>query len=268
MFNNLFLGRESALIRAGNMDLGFKTVAQVERAIPRVPRRVRPTMWMFTLCLLVAAVTSGCSTSRTIYSPSSTPVSLPPIGDVNIAYPGDPMLTQGTQRVYVAISINSPTQIGEFVLPAGKYLKEGESNAAEFFSWDEVSRPSNGGIVSNGQTLKSVALIKDSTSVCVQTFTSVTYCADSHQFQKTSTAVQDSDRFQRTLLYSGKVGNKINVSYREFADQFARVAFTNTAEYDLSESKVIGYKGAQVEVLEATNQYIRYRVLRNFNDAR
>jgi len=57
------------------------------------------------------------------------------------------------------------------------------------------------------------------------------------------------------------------VSYREFSDHHARTAFTNTAEYDLSESKIIGYKGALIEVLEATNQHIRYRVLRNFNEA-
>jgi len=177
------------------------------------------------------------------------------------------MLTQGTQRVYDSITLTEPLSVEGFVLPAGKYLKEGESNAAEFFSWDEISFPTRGGITSNGQTLKNVALIRDSTSVCVQTFTPKTYCTDVHTFKRTTAVVQDQDSFQRTLLYSGKVGSKINVSYREFADRYARAAFTNTAEYDLSESRVIGYKGAQIEILEATNQYIRYRVLRNFNNA-
>ena len=36
-------------------------------------------------------------------------------------------------------------------------------------------------------------------------------------------------------------------------------------EYDLKDSTTIGYKGALIEVLEATNQSIRYRVIRNFN---
>ena len=75
------------------------------------------------------------------------------------------------------------------------------------------------------------------------------------------------DSFKQTLIYSGKVGNKINVGYREFSGSVARPAFNNNVEYDLSESLVIGYKGAQIEVLEATNQYIRYKVLRNFNKA-
>jgi hypothetical protein len=37
----------------------------------------------------------------------------------------------------------------------------------------------------------------------------------------------------------------------------ARGAFSNVAEYDLSESKTIGYQGAQIDVIEATNQLNR-----------
>ncbi len=75
------------------------------------------------------------------------------------------------------------------------------------------------------------------------------------------------DSFQQTLLYSGKVGNKINIGYREFSNSLARPAFNNNVEYDLSESKTIAYKGAQLEVLEATNQHIKFRLIKNFNSA-
>ena len=67
--------------------------------------------------------------------------------------------------------------------------------------------------MSDGQTLKRIALIKDSAALCVQTFTSKVYCEDRHPLQRTKAVVQDSDRFQRTLLYGGKVGSQINVSY-------------------------------------------------------
>jgi hypothetical protein len=60
--------------------------------------------------------------------------------------------------------------------------------------------------------------------------------------------------------------NKINIGYREFSNNSARPAFNNEVEYDLSESKRIGYKGAQIEVLEADNSSITYEVLRNFPD--
>ncbi|ELT4634368.1 hypothetical protein R8Y01_003702, partial [Acinetobacter baumannii] len=75
----------------------------------------------------------------------------------------------------------------------------------------------------------------------------------------------NEDSFQQTLIYSGKVGNKINIGYREFSSNIARPAFNNDVEYDLSQSKEIGYKGALLEIIEATNQDIKYKVIRNFN---
>ena len=77
-----------------------------------------------------------------------------------------------------------------------------------------------------------------------------------------SKASQDS--FQQTLLYSGRVGNKINVSYREFSSSMARPAFNNDVEYDLDDSNIIGYKGALIEVLDADNQSITYKLIKNF----
>ena len=65
--------------------------------------------------------------------------------------------------------------------------------------------------------------------------------------------------------FSGKVGNKINIGYREFSSSMARPAFNNDVEYDLNESKTIGYNGELLEVIDANNQSIKYKVLKNFN---
>lgn len=77
-------------------------------------------------------------------------------------------------------------------------------------------------------------------------------------FERVKKSILTHDPFQQTLIYSGKVGNKINIGYREFSNGLARSAFNNNVEYDLFESAIIGYKGAQLEILEATNQYIKY----------
>jgi len=92
-------------------------------------------------------------------------------------------------------------------------------------------------------------------------------CNKEARFYEVRVPVISRASFQQTLLDSGKIGNKINVSYREFSADLARPAFNNEVEYDLLESSVIGYKGAQIEVIEATNQLIRYRVLSNFKRA-
>ena len=74
----------------------------------------------------------------------------------------------------------------------------------------------------------------------------------------------NSESFRRTLIYTGKVGNKLRMSYREFNNNLARAAFSTDVEYDLSESNIIGYAGAKIEVIKATNNEIEYKVLNNF----
>ena len=67
------------------------------------------------------------------------------------------------------------------------------------------------------------------------------------------------------LIYNGKVGNYVKFTYREFTSLgIARDAFTQDVQYDLSEGATIGFKGARIEIVEATNRKIRYRVIKHF----
>ena len=71
---------------------------------------------------------------------------------------------------------------------------------------------------------------------------------------------------QQTLIYRGCSEGMLTLGYREFSNDKARPAFNNeVVEYDLNSSKIIGCKGARIEVIEADNQNITYKVLSNFN---
>ena len=110
-------------------------------------------------------------------------------------------------------------------------------------------------------------LINNEEELCVVTaFNSASYMSDG-VFERVFHSLPDSRSFQQTLLYSGKIGNKINIGYREFSNSMVRPAFNNDVQYDLSESSVIGYKGARLEVIEATNEFIKFKMLQNFNQA-
>ena len=74
----------------------------------------------------------------------------------------------------------------------------------------------------------------------------------------------DKPNFEQELIYNGKSGNTVNFVYREFSKSFIRSGFTQNVQYDLSESKIIGFKGARVEVIEATNTKLKYRVIKSF----
>jgi hypothetical protein len=70
--------------------------------------------------------------------------------------------------------------------------------------------------------------------------------------------------FQQTIEYAGRSGDILKFTYSEFADGFARQAFTREFQVDLSQGSVAAYKGAVIEIESATNSQITYKVVRNF----
>jgi hypothetical protein len=69
---------------------------------------------------------------------------------------------------------------------------------------------------------------------------------------------------QHILEYAGKSANTISLFYKEFSNTFIRPDATQEFKFDLSESKIIGIKGAQIEVIEANNTGITYKVIKPF----
>ena len=63
------------------------------------------------------------------------------------------------------------------------------------------------------------------------------------------------------LIYNGKDGNNIKISYREYKDDMARLAFFQDLTYNLKESDIIRYKNYRIKVHKATNEEISYTVL-------
>ena len=68
----------------------------------------------------------------------------------------------------------------------------------------------------------------------------------------------------KELVYNGRVGDAIRFVYREFKNSYARPAFTQEVQYDLSQSDEIGFQDQRMKVIDATNTDITYVVLRNF----
>ena len=72
--------------------------------------------------------------------------------------------------------------------------------------------------------------------------------------------VYSKDWIRKELIYSGRNGNTVEVSYREFRGGYAAPAFYQNLKYDLDQSKVIRFQKFTVEVLAATNESITYKV--------
>jgi hypothetical protein len=222
------------------------------------------------LAAVIAAplVLTGCASPKSNYAPNSIAISEPPLNAVITSQIGDTMLRQGTYRehdTFYLVSAAEPSWA--YTLQPGYYFKQGEDEGAEYFL---PGQGEDGGRVIKSALAdewRSLMIRKDKPGVCVITVFNMKTCGDEVQVERRKKPVATADSFQQTLIYNGKVGNKVNIGYREFSASLARPAFNNNVEYDLSESRVVGYKGAQLEILEATNQHIKYKVLRNFNGA-
>ena len=205
----------------------------------------------------------GCVSPSYNAIPAIKNISKPPIGSINTANVGEHMLEQGVIRETDVLVVDGNTKVGSYTIPAGRYSKTGDNEKGMYF---------------NPITTSSVMVLKPfyadplrvimttlNGDLCVVTVFNVKSCEANKNFTVKKVTAMGENSFQQTLIYSGKVGNKINISYREFSGNLARPAFNNDVEYDLNQSKQIGYKGALLEVLDANNQSITYKILKNFN---
>jgi hypothetical protein len=212
----------------------------------------------------------GCATPQHNYQPQIVEMSEPPLGSVNTAAVGDELLKQGHYAEVDGLRLEKPVTFGGFAakytLAAGQYLKAGNSPDGDFYSLDSSAISTSG--MARADAIREILIPREGNDFCLVGAGNTKIC-NHDGVPRTQVHVKTTgrDSFQRTLIYNGKVGGKINIAYREFSGDLARPGFSNNVEYDLSESNVIAYKGAQLEVLEATNQFIRYKVIRNFNRA-
>lgn len=229
--------------------------------------------YLFLVSTLVLFLAGCASTPVTNYSPTTRQISEPPIGSINVANLGDELLTQGTATERQALYVPTTQKLGLGAsVTQGLFPKSGEKDGFEYFATmagaDAGTVKYLGGISGAPMSALGVlALRKSDNAICfINGFNVAVGCTAGLNFEKRNLAVTTNDNsFQQTLLYNGKVGNKINIAYREFSSNLARPAFNNDVEYDLSQSNQIGYKGALLEVIDANNQTIKYKVIKNFN---
>jgi hypothetical protein len=84
--------------------------------------------------------------------------------------------------------------------------------------------------------------------------------------------IPNGDYLQEELIYSGKSGQTLKAIYREFIGDFVgstydnsgwgiKQAFTQELQYDLDSSSIIGFRSLQIEIVEATNSSITFKVI-------
>ncbi len=206
----------------------------------------------------------GCANAPRNYIPETAENNYPPIGQVVSAEVGEEMLVQGVLLKTKTLNVLESGHIWAYTITPGIFEKIGEDSNYEYFS--PRIDPNSGTIRPiSGQPdfSASIRLARATGETCILRPTDATVCGNIH-FEISTITRSNPKNFQQTLLYSGKTGDIITLSYREYANEMARPSFFNDVKYDLKESKIVGYRGSRIEIINADNTKITYKVLHGF----
>ena len=87
---------------------------------------------------------------------------------------------------------------------------------------------------------------------------------DENDVDESIAFVYQPNSLQQLIEYTGSNDNLLTFTYSEFRDGYAREAFNREFQVDLDKGNIVAFKGAILEIIEATNISIRYKVIRNF----
>ena len=178
------------------------------------------------------------------------------------------MLAQGTTVEKDVLFVPEDFAVTKhIVITSGNYEKLGSKGNEQTYLGNNSFLPGGGHVALKGNIdpLYNVTFNTKSGKTCAIPLFGAAKCKVSENLRINKVQVPLKDSFQQTLIYNGKLGNKLNIDYREFSSNYARPAFSARVEYDMNDSKTIAYKGAIIEIIDANNQSITYKVVKNFD---
>jgi len=68
----------------------------------------------------------------------------------------------------------------------------------------------------------------------------------------------------KELVYSGRTGDALHITYREYTHrEYIKPAFTQHVQYDLQSSDMVGFQGWLLQIINANNQTITFKVVKD-----
>ncbi|CCU73221.1 hypothetical protein [Thalassolituus oleivorans] len=220
---------------------------------------------MIVFSILVTACAS--TTIKYNYQPSMQKFNIPSLNVIESVGLGETILDQGVSTTKDVFQITRESQIVGYKIKPGKLNKVGGDLEYEYFVQDIGSGYTiySGLIIPSPDASATVLYKRSNREFCIVRPFDLQVCGTIYGNRKNETVIT-SESFRRTLVYGGRIGDRLKIIYREFSDNFARPAFNTEVEYDLSQSSIIGYAGARIEIISATNTEIEYKVLKGFNE--
>jgi hypothetical protein len=215
---------------------------------------------------LVGIFSAACGTALTPLSRSPQLVQDPPIGEVRTAQLGDTLLTTSKLTKYSAIRLTEAVNQTTGWLVTAQLKMQGTFVERYKLKDDTCYAPVEQATI-DAQRIDALICITPSGQARVINANDPEQeykIAKPPQYERMTYVDPTAPAFEQELVYNGRAESILKFLYREFVTGTARPAFTQDVQYDLNEGNVIGFKSARLQVIEATNTSITYKVLAHF----
>jgi hypothetical protein len=183
----------------------------------------------------------------------------PDVGVSTTVYIGDRMLEQrqGQWQECIVPKFNSVTKWGgvPFRVIDGVPICKSDKNEDRY-------TPPYQNIFKNISRVKVVSVGLDGVKLCANVM--CTEVKDKNNISQGPLFVDRVGFPQKAIEYAGRVGDTVKLVYLESVDAFLHQTVTREFQVDLSQGNVATYKGALIEIENATSSSITYRVVRTF----
>jgi hypothetical protein len=230
-------------------------------------RRLYPTV------VFVAAFLAGCATHRQAIPSQLTIVDLPQLGEERIAERGETLVQKGRMYTYDAVRLENKISGGNrhfaklFSLEPGILKATMRDEKRIYYTTDRLAvydtidgtQMDNGGLAISTTTPSDIKFYWNEQLQDVPKPVPV--------LAKTQAPDSERPNFRHELIYNGRSGDTINLIYREYFGERMSAQLIQGIQYNLKNGTTFGFRGARIEVIEATDTRIKYRVIAGFPDA-
>lgn len=230
------------------------------------------------LVILTALALTACATAPQVQPPELQFTDRPPLNTEATAEIGETLLEKG--KIYVFEGLELQERISDLGI-AREYIIEPHAMRLERIDADgnRYYVPAMDSYIVNDKTFgrrirpsNAFLILKADGSLEMQGYYDLTSAGKNispaaPRFKVGKVVDKRQPNFRQELIYGGRVGNSIKLTYREFSGDLIRPGFTQEAQYDISNDTTIGFKGVRIQIVEATNTRLRYKVLKSFADA-
>ena len=226
---------------------------------------------MLGIVLLSTVLMAGCASQRTFISPKLEIIDIRQIQKVTVCELGDTVVEKGKIYAYDGINLKNQLTAGDGFLLKKITVYPGELKALAYdksWTYYYANRTTVYDAILGEWSVEGGLMVSNKKSGRYGLFTPQFSLAPAQvpDYEKVKVYAVDKPSFRQELIYNGRVGNNIKFLYRELSRDIMRPAFSQEVQYDLGEGNVFGFKGVRIEIIEATNVQLKYKVSQSFPD--